>query len=105
MGYYEFSSPHVSNPIREYLQIGVRTKIKKFDKRFKPYKGVSSNVKPKEIVPLWCLVSNPIREYLQIQMAKEVQICICSFKPYKGVSSNEYKEIIHDMNTLAFQTL
>ena len=79
----------VSNPIREYLQITFTVTTTAKDRRFKPYKGVSSNgcsclfniqtmgsFKPYKGVSsntrtclclsLMLLVSNPIREYLQI---------------------------------------
>ena len=79
-------------------------------KRFKPYKGISSNVSKSQMVRSFMTVSNPIREYLQIHSRKVkqrfrdvsnpireyLQIVLLlvylqgnpRFKPYKGISSN-----------------
>ena len=77
----------VSNPIREYLQIQITIRANNARNRFKPYKGVSSNLtvdKPFFVrdcfKPYKGVSSNSAIEY-------EIQDAKC-FKPYKGVSSN-----------------
>ena len=72
---------HVSNPIREYLQIWYRWSFLITSTSFKPYKGVSSN---------------------KLRFVEFVQQY--SFKPYKGVSSNLHFPYFSD-EELEFQTL
>ena len=72
----------VSNPIREYLQMGLDTNND--DTAiicFKPYKGVSSN-EPlhKQRIYQRTKVSNPIREYLQIVTVAEWNACRVEFQ-------------------------
>ena len=46
----------------------LKANIEEFlDKRFKPYKGVSSNINSTYLGSFDSLVSNPIREYLQMK--------------------------------------
>ena len=94
----------VSNPIREYLQIIRLHKHLDRKSRFKPYKGVSSNLcslfKPFKRLgfkPYKGVSSNIDQEIEEVERY--------SFKPYKGVSSNKRRVPRGNKHSFLFQTL